>query len=976
MTELSNSKTSVLVKSQVPDFVRADHQLFVEFMEQYYKFLEQDGQTSYVTKNFLNFLDIDIIAEDIGESPGELHEYNDYHIFLAKLYDNFTTLIPDSILADKAMLLKHAKEFYRSRGSEKSIRFLMRALYNEDVEFYYPRNDILRASDGKWFIEKSLNVKDFAVNNVANSICYSLFRGRTVRGLTSNSTCTIEAVDQYYDNGLLVTELKISAVEEDFINGEQLFTFFEENGVVKHLSCNLFSGIIFNTMVTNPGSGYIQGATVPIISDNGSGGQIIISKVSKANLEGKIKSVEVTYPGAGFRANDSVLFTGGAGGTGASANVLVVNIDESYHPANYDIVGTRIADLANIAIANVNNIKSSGAYTNLANIYVNTSNLVITTGTGTATTINLNFWTGNSNVYFETGDRILTNGEYVYITDSNTRTNTLTVSPALSANLTNKSFMIYKKPNANSSMASSLIFWTYGPCGPIQSVKVLSEGSGYRELPTLDVRSNTFVRSLGILGRMDIIDGGYGYVPGDILQFVNVPGTYGDGANGIVTVVDANGSILQISFTQMAPGFGAPGGMGYSMTALPNVNVISANAQAYGASIQVTSTIGDGELVEATSNVIGSVERLRIISGGAGYLTNPILDLSTQGDGTATAIANVVTGIFTYPGRYVNDDGHLSAFNFIQDRDYYQPFSYVIKSDVSLNKYRKSVKDLSHPAGTKLFGQHVYYNKTAAADDNAAGNVMNSYITVDGSYANVIVKLSTSNSLSYIPTDNYAYLTFDKRTGTSNTAANLNNVYYNTQNVWYNAANTAQRANVRSNTYFTAAGLMCQGIYSAGNATMAHANTMNVANVMTISVWINQSNTSSFKTIVSKYAGTKGFDLSLSAGMPYIVVRPSTVSNNILSFATNIPGNTWQHVAFTYDGSKIRGYSNGEFKAISTGIANGATDSTAALIVGGFISNPQYNFEGLIGSVEIYNKVLANNEIQTLFNRDRRRYGV
>jgi hypothetical protein len=947
-------------------------------MEQYYKFLEQDGELSYVTKNFTKFKDINEIKLDIDEDAlsGNTHyleESNDYHGFLQKLYDNFTDAIPDNIIADRVLLLKHAKEFYRTRGSEKSVQFLMRALYGEEVEFYYPKNDILRASDGKWFVEKSLNVKDFAVNNVANSSAFSLFRGRTVRGAVSNSTCTVESVDQYFDNGVLVTELKISAVEQDFENGEKLFTFFEEEGEVKHLSCNLFSGIIISATVKEAGSGYIQGAGVPIISNSGSGGIVIISKVARANLEGKIKSVTVTLPGAGFRANDQLLFTGG-GGKNAAANIFSVNPDETFHPANYDIIGSRIIDVANHQVANTTDPNEGFAYTNLATQYVNTSNLTISTIPGSVITdITLSGNLDTSNVYFETGDIIvLVNNQIstanLVITESNRYGVDLTISPGLPGNLSNESFIVYKKPNANTTMANSMVYWTYDNCGPIVATSIINQGSGYFELPTVDALSNTFVRSLGILGRMEIIDGGLGYQQGDLIEFINQYGDYGEGANAVVSLVDANGTIQQVAFTTRT-GYDE-GGLGYSQARLPTANVITTTGN--GANIVVTAIIGDGELLQATSNVIGSIERLRVLSGGAGYLTNPILDLSTQGDGTAQAFANIVTGIYTYPGRYINDDGHLSGYNFIQDRDYYQPYSYVIKSDVSLEKYRKSVKELVHPAGMKLFGQHVYSDKS---QQNVTINISESGIfTYDGN-ENLVARFSTSNSSSFVPTGNFAYLTFDRRTGTSNTTANLGNVLYDTQNVWYNAANVAQRANIRGNTYFTSAGLMFQGIYSAGNATMAHAASMNVSNVITISAWINSKNTSSLKTIISKTTSDRGFDFHLQNGDPIVYFRPDT-ANNILTFTTGITTNTWQHVAITYDGSKIRGYSNGAFKAISSGNANSATDTVANLIIGSYPGTSNNIFEGQIASVEIYNKVLSNTEIATIFQRDRQKFGI
>ena len=977
MTDKISSKTSTLIKSQVPDFVRADHELFVEFLEYYYKFLEQDGQLSYVTKNFPRFLDIDEIKEDIDHDADEGHPHyiedeNDYHAFLQKLYDNFTALIPDSILADKVLLLKHAKEFYRTRGSETSIRFLMRALYNEDVEFYYPKKDIIRASDGKWFIEKSLNVKDFAVNNVANSVAYSLFPGRTVRGAISNSTCTVEAADQYFDNGILITELKISSVEQDFLNGEEIFTFFEENGEVKRLSCNLFSGQIDNILVTSPGSGYIQGSAVPITSNGGSGGIVIISKVNRAFLEGKIKSVEITLPGAGFRANDVVLFTGG-GGRDAAANISVVNEDETYHPSSYDIVGSRIIEVANTQIANTIDVNEGFAYSNLANVYVNTSNLLISTIPGSnITNVTLDHWMSNSNVYFETGDYIYVDNTYTRIVESDRWGTTLYIETPIDGGKSNLPFVIYKKPNSNTSIANSVVYWQYANCGPILSVKVLNQGLGYIELPTVDVVSNTIIRSLGILGRMEIINGGLGYQVGDILEFNNQYGYYGEGANAVVTIVDANGTIEQVSFVPRQ-GY-TIGGSGYIQSALPSINVISQNVNAYGANIAVTAVIGDGELLEATSNVIGGVAQLRVISRGAGYSPNTTIDLSTQGDGTAQAIPTIVQGIYTYPGRYISDDGHLSGYNFIQDRDYYQPYSYVIKSATPIEKYRKSIKELSHPAGMKLFGQHVYKSQS---ESNVSANVINTSITIDSAYKNLIVRFSTSNSASYIPSGEFAYLTFDKRTGASNTSANLGNVLYDTQNVWYNAANTAQRADISGNAYFTSAGLTFQGIYSAGNAVMAHANTMNVANVVTVVAWIHQANTTGTKAILSKNdAGfTRGFELYMTEGQPLVYVRPA-LANNTLYFGTTLANNQWHCVAFTYDGLNIRGYSNGMFRTVSTGTANGATDTNDALFIGARNHGSPTIFEGQIASVEIYNRVLSNNEIQLLFNSQRSRYGI
>ena len=58
-----------------------------------------------------------------------------------------------------------------------------------------------------------------------------------------------------------------------------------------------------------------------------------------------------------------------------------------------------------------------------------------------------------------------------------------------------------------------------------------------------------------------------------------------------------------------------------------------------------------------------------------------------------------------YPGYYESNDGFLSDDIYIQDQDYFQSFSYVLKIDERLDLYKKAVLDILHPAGMKLFGE-------------------------------------------------------------------------------------------------------------------------------------------------------------------------------------------------------------------------------------------------------------------------------
>ena len=987
MIDSSNNITSYLVSSQLPEFVRRDHPLFVQFLESYYKFLEQGDNLMYLTKRFPDFYDIDTLNQrmddlsvgittdmtvitidnttiTIDEIVENIPPY--YKPLYNKFFTNFAKFIPSNMLADQVTVLKHSKDFYRSRGSEKSIRFLARVLFNKEATVYYPQTNILKPSDGKWFVQKSINIQNITVDNIANTTAFSRFVNTTITGATSNSSCVVESVNPYYQNGILVTELIVSDVTKDFYDGETITATIEDQGVYKQLGASIFSGIISSTTVTSPGSGYIEGASVPIISTDqngyvvangalefGFGGQVIIGKVTKSHLEGKIKKVNVITPGAGYVANTPLLFTGG-GGANAVGNVFSVQDTYVYHPAYYDIVGSTIQDVIGYPIVNaVGDYVETQAYTNLATLYTNTSNLTISTVPGVLiNTLSLSQWISNSNVYFQTGDVLSFPGtSYANqtITQSNVIDTQITTTPGLPGSLTNISFLVNKKPNVNTLLANSMKYWSYGPCGPIISCAIVNPGSGYVSIPSVSVLSNTSVRSLGMLGRMDIIAGGQGYAEGDVITFDNPYGTYGVGGNAQVSVVDSNGSILQVNFFA-EPGM-PPGGMGYREDALPTANIHTANGN--GAIIQVSACIADGASLNAQSNVIGSIASLKIISGGLGYHFPPIIDLSTQGDGTAQAYANIVTGIYTYPGRYLDQAGQPSSPYKLQNRDYYQNYSYVVQISESINNYRKALYDLVHPAGLKVYGEYLHEDNNESRANGL--NVVNSSIQAGVNTKSLIV---TFDSAKYL-------------IDTSNTTA------YN--NIWFNSANTKQWANIANGVYVSGSGVVFDG--NNDTVIMNHAASLNVSNLITVIAWFDVANTANTgKSIVAKTdtGYTRGFDLYNYGNKLEVIVRPTT-STNKLMIANNIVANTWVMGAFTYDGSTVRGYLNGNVTNISVGTANSATDSNGSLYIGGRYAanaNVANVMSGKIGLVQIYNRVLSNSEIINSFSLYRGRFGV
>ena len=264
---VSNNKISHLVSTQLPFFVRNDHDNFVRFMEAYYEYVEQDTKVVNRIKNVQSFQDVDRTIDDFSE----------------KLYENFLKFIPKDTAVDKRLLLKNIKDFYRARGTEKAAKFLMRIIFDEEIEFYYPKKDVLRVSDGKWFKQKSIRISGTEIDGVADSTLTGLEKYIATRltGVTSGATALVERVDRFYEQGTLVDELIISNVNGDFTNGENVTSMYDdENGITHTIISATFSGIINSLTIVDEGSGYSIGDPVVIVSNTGSGACVSVSQVS------------------------------------------------------------------------------------------------------------------------------------------------------------------------------------------------------------------------------------------------------------------------------------------------------------------------------------------------------------------------------------------------------------------------------------------------------------------------------------------------------------------------------------------------------------------------------------------------------------------------------------------------------------------------------------------------------------------------
>jgi hypothetical protein len=106
-------KISPLIESQFPEFIRETGPNFVVFLEAYYEYLEQTNKAGNAIRTLNDNQDIDRTVSD----------------FVEYFRREFALSIPKSALTDKRLIVKHIREFYRSRGSQKSFKFLFHVLF-------------------------------------------------------------------------------------------------------------------------------------------------------------------------------------------------------------------------------------------------------------------------------------------------------------------------------------------------------------------------------------------------------------------------------------------------------------------------------------------------------------------------------------------------------------------------------------------------------------------------------------------------------------------------------------------------------------------------------------------------------------------------------------------------------------------------------------------------------------------------------
>lgn len=256
---MSKLKQSIAVLRQIPEHIRDNYPLFVEFIKIYYQYLEQTQQ-----QDLESLHDIDKVTDEfIDRFKGELSR-------------NF----PIHLASDKRLVLKHLREFYLSRGSEASYKFLFRTLFNKEASLYYPSRQMLRVSDGRWTQDVSIFVREIgpplpnATDPIGKAVYIRNSRGKTIRTYVKNIVNYSEDIYEVFIERDYINEISVGDIATD------------ETGTYKAIILPCPTSI----KVYKGGKGFSVGEIYALKTQLGRG---CVIKITKVDSEGSIQRVQV-----------------------------------------------------------------------------------------------------------------------------------------------------------------------------------------------------------------------------------------------------------------------------------------------------------------------------------------------------------------------------------------------------------------------------------------------------------------------------------------------------------------------------------------------------------------------------------------------------------------------------------------------------------------------------------------------------------
>lgn len=788
------------IEKQFPAIYREEGQELVQFVKEYYRFLETNTEQSlYNGRRIYEYRDIDTTLERML-------------LFFKRKY------LADLPFDDETVriVVKNILGLYRRKGTQAGLELFFRLFYNQDIKVYYPARDILRPSDSEWnngiYLEILPNNGIFTSTKTDRVFTYKDMIARNIVGEASGARAIADRINFIIINNTILPIIFVNEVTSNFIKLENIICEIDGISVnfgtvkgslneiqvdtnAKEASLNNEVGdiVVFETSQGIGGEGLVTSVTETFsgfvnytVEDGGWGYSIDTTRLLVSNQIIFLSEEQTAsrpfelIPGENVRdqiGNSGRMIGKGEFGIGLkaaannefAANSEIFSVDRdplnSFVLVNSDIfdVPSPVApySLAEAILRATVNIEPEK--TRFDAIVSGSRKLGDLDNDGSVTENDalqlLNYLAGvqtnQSIIDYVEGDfkTYLENNSATYKDYSAFKYKYVSV---VAKNDTSPGDLRPDTGDPNDVVVSSLanietVSLIFDVIGDYTSVQLNS--ANYNDSPaaqpmsgnTDPVTINTSLSDafnlspfqIGTIVRFDNINPGTEYVNdvysiaedsrivsferhNQIITLANIPGTLNIGdevsQNGI------KGKVLRIQDRTiiLRP---------YTYYGFNNVDPISYGGQ--NLDIEAVSiNFGDDVLGKnatinsATDFGIGKIREIRIIDSGYAYTDREPININILNKDTLIKVGEGIIslgGQGTTGGFWSTLDSHLNGYvktvakdgfdeyfeggKRIHDNNFYQEYSYEIQSAIDISEYETSLKEITHVAGTKVFGR-------------------------------------------------------------------------------------------------------------------------------------------------------------------------------------------------------------------------------------------------------------------------------
>jgi hypothetical protein len=245
---------SPFIPQQFPTLYQKDDPKFINFVQTFYQYLEETGNPLYYSRNFPILDDVDLTTQNI----------------LTFIKQKYFINIQLSTEANIRQIVKHCLDIYRSKGTQRCIELLFRLVFDEVVDFYYPKDDLMKLSSGNWYVPKYIELS----LNHNNTLLFH----KKIQGLISGATAFVDAIVRTVVNNRYISLAYISAIEGQFVTGEIIYPTDNSLDISQ---CPTMIGSLTDVTISAQGSGlgFSIGDLVNINSMYGQGAVGLVSGI-------------------------------------------------------------------------------------------------------------------------------------------------------------------------------------------------------------------------------------------------------------------------------------------------------------------------------------------------------------------------------------------------------------------------------------------------------------------------------------------------------------------------------------------------------------------------------------------------------------------------------------------------------------------------------------------------------------------------